>query len=194
MKAYHYNSLRFYDGETNCQKDPKASAAAGHDVFLIPANATDKNPTIKEGFTPRWNGEKWEQYANDKVVYGYTENSDGTINYYGSAHTEEEVQARNKGVALLFTDTEPVSVNGVYWLSADNPDYIAAKKAADKAAAIFALTSEYTQEKSNLCEAYTTATMQGDSETAESVAADMADLDAWFDEEYQKIEGSADNG
>lgn len=191
MKAYHYNSLRFYDGETNCQKDPKASAAAGHDVFLIPANVTDRKPTIKDGYTPRWNGAEWEQYANDKTVYGYTENADGTINYYGSAHTEEEVDARNKGVDLIFTDTEPVSVNGVYWLSADNPDYIAAKEAADKAAAIAELTAEYASEKLNLCEAFTTATMSGDTDTAESVAADMADLDAWFDEEYKKIEGEA---
>ena len=52
------------------------------------------------------------------------------------------------------------------------------------------LTAEYRAEKSNLCEAYTTASMQGDTETAESVAQDMADLDAWYDEEYQKIEGS----
>jgi len=57
------------------------------------------------------------------------------------------------------------------------------------------LTAEYRQGKANLCEAYTTATMQGDTETAKSVAADMADLDAWFDEEYKAIEeGSADNG
>ena len=188
MKAYHYNELRFYDGETNCQVDPMESAAAGHDVFLLPANATEKKPTSKEGYTPRWNGEKWEQYANDKTVYGYTENADGTINYYGSAHTEEEVNAKNKGVALLFTDTAPVSVNGIYWLSADNPDYIAAKEAADKAAAIAELTDEYTREKSNMCEAYTTATMQGDTETAQSVAADMQDLDSWYDEEYRKIE------
>lgn len=191
MKAYHYNSLRFYDGETNCQKDPKASQAAEHDVFLIPANATDKKPTIKDGYTPRWNGEKWEQYDNARIVYGYTENADGTINYYGNAHTQEEIEERNKGVALLFTDTEPVSVNGVYWLSADNPDYIAAKKAADKAAAIDALMAEYTQEKANLCEAYTTATMTGDTETAASVSADMADLDAWFDEEYERINEEA---
>jgi hypothetical protein len=53
---------------------------------------------------------------------------------------------------------------------------------------IAALTAEYTHEKANLCEAYTTATMQGDTETAQSVAADMADLDEWFDEEYQRIE------
>ena len=56
------------------------------------------------------------------------------------------------------------------------------------------LTAEYTTEKANLCEAYTTATMQGDTETAQSVAQDMADLDAWFDEEYQKIEEADDNG
>ena len=52
------------------------------------------------------------------------------------------------------------------------------------------LTAEYTREKSKLCEAYTTASMQGDTETAESVAQDMADLDEWFDEEYKAIEGS----
>ena len=36
---------------------------------------------------------------------------------------------------------------------------------------IAALTAEYTQGKANLCEAYTTATMTGDTETAESVVA-----------------------
>ena len=73
-------------------------------------------------------------------------------------------------------------------------DYIAKADGTwelDKAPALDALTAEYRQEKANLCEAYTTASMQGDTETAQSVAADMADLDAWFDEEYQKIEGEA---
>jgi len=55
-----------------------------------------------------------------------------------------------------------------------------------------ALTAEYRQEKANLCEAYTTSTITGDTETAQSVVQDMADLDAWFDEEYRKIEGSAE--
>lgn len=53
---------------------------------------------------------------------------------------------------------------------------------------IAALTAEYTQEKANLCEAFTTATMQGDTETAQSVVQDMADLGEWFDGEYRKIE------
>ena len=65
------------------------------------------------------------------------------------------------------------------------PPYIPTKEEQ-----IAALTAEYRAEKANLCESYTTATMQGDAETAQSVAQDMADLDAWFDEEYQKIEGS----
>lgn len=51
------------------------------------------------------------------------------------------------------------------------------------------LTTEYTREKANLCEAYTTASMAGDTETAQSVAADMQDLNDWYDEEYAKIEG-----
>lgn len=54
------------------------------------------------------------------------------------------------------------------------------------------LTAEYTQEKANLCEAYTTATMSGDTETAESVAADMADLNAWYDDEYERIVNGED--
>ena len=76
-------------------------------------------------------------------------------------------------------------------------DYIATASGVwviDKTPALDALTNEYRAEKANLCEAYTTASMQGDTETAESVAQDMTDLDAWFDEEYRAIEGSADNG
>ena len=72
---------------------------------------------------------------------------------------------------------------GEYYEVVENP-------APTKDEQLDALTAEYRAEKANLCEAYTTATMQGDTETAQSVAADMADLDAWFDEEYQKIEGS----
>lgn len=74
-------------------------------------------------------------------------------------------------------------------------DYIATKDGdwvIDKTPALDALTNEYRAEKANLCEAYTTASMQGDTETAQSIAQDMADLDEWYDEEYRKIEGSAE--
>ena len=70
---------------------------------------------------------------------------------------------------------------GEYYEVIENPS-------PSKEEQIAALTAEYRQEKANLCEAYTTASMQSDTETAASVAADMADLDAWYDEEYRKIE------
>lgn len=71
---------------------------------------------------------------------------------------------------------------GEYYEVVENTPYVPTKEEQ-----IAALTAEYRAEKANLCEAYTTASMQGDTETAQSVAADMADLDAWYDEEYQKI-------
>ena len=189
MQAYHYNHLRFYDGTISRQIDPEASAVAGHNVYLMPANSVDVKPVIREGYTPRWNGSEWEQYANDKTVYGYTSNDDGTINYYGSAHTEEELQARNVGGDLLFADTEPVSVDGVYWLSADNPDYIEAKKKHDKADALAELDAQYNADKDDLLTAYQTAQLYGDTGMMESLKADLTALDKQYDEDYEKIAG-----
>ena len=55
-----------------------------------------------------------------------------------------------------------------------------------------ALDAEYTREKTTLCEQYTDAQIHGDTETAEAIVLEMDDLDAWYDEEYEKIinEGS----
>jgi hypothetical protein len=103
--------------------------------------------------------------------------------------------------SILGTSEQVIIADGVTYTPAPDEiemqsarpdgDYVAAANGTwviDKTPALEALTEEYTREKANLCEAYTTASMQGDTETAQSVAADMADLDAWFDEEYRKIE------
>jgi hypothetical protein len=187
MIAYHYNELRFYDYCKKCQLDPRATAEAGHDIYLLPANSTLIEPNIIDGFTPRWNGTTWEAYAENKQVYGYTNNNDGTINYYGHAHTEEELQARNAGVELLFSDTEPVSVNGVYWLSADDPAYIEAKAEAEKEQALSDLDSQYNADKAELVAQYTDSLMHDDEETAEAIKQEMAELDAQYDADYEAI-------
>jgi hypothetical protein len=189
MKAYHYNSLKFYDKEIPCQIDPLESERQGKTVYLTPKDCTLTKPTIKDGYTPRWNGKTWEQYANDKIVYGYTNNDDGTINYYGSAHTEEELTARIKDVDLLFSDNEPVSVDGVYWMSADNPDYIKAKEAHDKEEALTQLDAQYNADKADLLTAYQTAMLYGDTDTMESLKADLQALDEQYDEDYERIVG-----
>lgn len=189
MIAYIYDNDRFYVGEMTCQRDPLESQAQGKDVYLTPANSTSIQPTIIDGSKPRWTGEEWIQYPDDKLVYGYTDNDDGTINYYGSNHLAEELQRIHKEVALSFSDTEPVSVDGVYWLSADNPDYIKAKEAHDKEQALAELDANYNQQKSDLLTAYQTAMLYGDSELMESLRADLNALDDQYDEDYEKIVG-----
>lgn len=52
---------------------------------------------------------------------------------------------------------------------------------------IEALDAEYTREKATLCEQYTDAQIHGDTDTAEAIVSEMNDLDALYDEEYEKI-------
>lgn len=188
MIAYRYDSLRFYIGEVDCQLNPLETKAQGKEVYILPANATEKNPTLKEGYTPRWNGKAWEQYADDKKVYGYTDNADGTINYYGVEHTEEELTAKNKGVDLSFADSEPVSVDGVYWLSADNPAYIETKKAHDKQEKLTALDSQYGADKKELGNYYMDAMIHGDSDLMTELTDEMTALDEQYAADREEIE------
>ena len=189
MQAYIYDNDRFYVGEMTCQIDPLESQAQGKDVYLTPANSTSIKPKITKGAKPRWTGDEWIQYPDDKLVYGYTDNDDGTINYYGSNHLAEELQRIHKDVLLSFSDTEPVSVDGTYWLSADDPAYIETKKKHDKEQAFAELDASYNQQKAVLSEQYTSAMMAEDAELADEVKAELTALNEWYDEEYEKIVG-----
>lgn len=62
MKAYKYNEeTKKYEGEVMRHRDPLESQKAGHDVWLMPANATDVEPLEpKEGFDIVWNGNAWK--------------------------------------------------------------------------------------------------------------------------------------
>lgn len=191
MQAYHYNHLRFYDGTISRQIDPEASAITGHNIYLMPANSVDVKPVIQEGYIPRWNGSEWEQYANDKTVYGYTSNDDGTINYYGGAHTEEELTALIKDVDLLFSDTEPVSVDGVYWLSAADPAYIEAKKQEKKEKALADLDNQYGKDKAEIIKYYNEAVFAEDTGTMAALKEEMTKLNEKYDADYKSIKGDA---
>ena len=50
-----------------------------------------------------------------------------------------------------------------------------------------ALDDEYASEKATLCEQFTDAQIHGDTETMDAIGIEMRDLDAWYDEEYEKI-------
>ena len=62
MKAYRYNFETFiYEGEQERQLDPVATAKAGKEIYLMPADCTTIKPLEeKEGFNIKWNGESWE--------------------------------------------------------------------------------------------------------------------------------------
>ena len=108
--------------------------------------------------------------------------------------------------AIVGTSQQTIVADSVRYNPAENEvlmqserpsegDYIATAEGeweVDKSAQIAALDAEYTREKATLCEQYTDAQIHGDTDTAEAIVAEMDDLDAWYDEEYEKIlnEGS----
>lgn len=61
MKAYKYDFDYYYAGQQDCQLDPIATKRDGHDVWLLPANCTWREPlSDKDGYKVKWNGEEWE--------------------------------------------------------------------------------------------------------------------------------------
>lgn len=113
--------------------------------------------------------EEKQQYL-DK---GYIEHSDEDWNYYVGNNGDGE---NGTGYIRDAQTGKPISA----------PPYTPSKEEL-----ISDLDAEYKAEKANLCESFTSATMQGDTETADSIATDLADLDAWYDAEYEKIVGEA---
>ena len=61
MIAYRYDDKFMYVGVQMCQRDPIASAKAGKEIFLLPAQCTyTAPPEPKEGYNIVWGGEAWE--------------------------------------------------------------------------------------------------------------------------------------
>lgn len=60
MKAYIYDENGYYEREGVAQFDPLESDLKGKNIYIMPANSTDKEPLEpKEGFRVKWDGEKW---------------------------------------------------------------------------------------------------------------------------------------
>ena len=125
----------------------------------------------------------------------YTTNADNSINVLAGSDRREVFPKILPDTEYEIHEGEVYTAGGKTWLTPDEA-YQEAKKQDEKNAAISSLNAEFAREKANLCEAYTSASMSGDTETAESIAADMSDLNDWYDEEYAKIEEGEveDNG
>lgn len=53
--CFVYDNAGFYQGMQKRQPSPLEPG-----VFLMPRNATEKRPPLKEGFLPKWNGQDWD--------------------------------------------------------------------------------------------------------------------------------------
>ena len=61
MIAYRYDDKFMYVGVQMCQRDPIASAKAGKEIYLLPAQCTHAvPPEPKDGYNIVWGGEAWE--------------------------------------------------------------------------------------------------------------------------------------
>ena len=61
MIAYRYDNNFMYVGVQPCQRDPIASAKAGTEIYLLPAQCTyEAPPEPKDGYNIVWGGEAWE--------------------------------------------------------------------------------------------------------------------------------------
>ncbi len=117
----------------------------------------------------------------------YTTNADNSINVLaGSDRQDVFAKILPAGSQYEIHEGELYTAGGKTWLTPDEA-YQEAKKQDEKNAAIAELNAEFAREKANLCEAYTSASMSGDTETADSIAADMQDLNDWYDAEYEAI-------
>ena len=125
----------------------------------------------------------------------YTQNADNSINVLAGSDRRDVFAKILPDVDYEIHEGELYTAGGKTWLTPDEA-YQEAKKQDEKNAAIAELNSEFAREKANLCEAYTSASMSGDTETADSIASDMTDLNGWYDAEYEKIENGEveDNG
>ena len=74
MKAYIYNDEGYFEREDIAQIDPLESDLRGKNIYIMPANSTDKEPLEpKEGFRVKWDGEKWiyeaEPQAPEPIIH-----------------------------------------------------------------------------------------------------------------------------
>lgn len=67
MNVYKYDELtKEYTGVETAQLDPLESKVQGKEVFIIPGNATDKEPPQKEGFAAVYVGGVWELQEDNR--------------------------------------------------------------------------------------------------------------------------------
>lgn len=137
MKAYLYDDNGVYFGFENAQIDPLETKKKGRNIYLLPENATFKEPMQeKEGFKIVFNGNGWE-YQEIKVEEIPEEKEP----------TNEDISQMRQGEYMRRTD--PLSLRKLRkqalneWTSEDEKEYVTQIKAiSEQIASEFPYISE----------------------------------------------------
>lgn len=121
MKAYLYDEkTKEFISEVNAQIDPLETKKKGENVYLLPANATFKEPMqAKEGFKIVFNGKGWEYQEIKVEVEEIPEEKE---------LTNEDISQMRQGEYMRRTD--PLTLRKLRkqalndWTSEDEKEYI----------------------------------------------------------------------
>lgn len=121
MKAYLYDEeTKEFISEVNAQIDPLETKKKGENVYLLPANATFKEPMqAKEGFKIVFNGNGWEYQEIKVEVEEIPEEKE---------LTNEDISQMRQGEYMRRTD--PLTLRKLRkqalndWTSEDEKEYI----------------------------------------------------------------------
>lgn len=168
MKIYLYDEkTKEYLSDGNAQLDPLETQKAETDVFIMPANATDKKPSLWVGYAPVWGGKAWKQVEDHRgQIYWLPSDK------YGSAgHEMKDLGPLPEGAT-----TTP-------------PEQTPEEKKAEKIAKI---DSQFKMDEATLIEYYTRFLMAGDTESAQEIVAELTALQEKYDKDIAEAEKEAE--
>ena len=124
MKEYFYseetNELLF---EQEAFIDPLETELAGHDIFMLSANATFiEPPTKRDGYAIVWNGEAWDEVEDHRgTQYWFSSDS-----YYTEPMTMNKLGALPNGITLSRPEktADEVAIEEMFKAKSERADYV----------------------------------------------------------------------
>lgn len=124
MKEYFYTEdTKEFIFEEDAFIDPLETELAGHDIFMLSANATFiEPPTKRDGYAIVWNGENWE-YIEDHRGTQYWFSSDS---YYTEPMTMNKLGALPNGITLKRPEktADEVAIEEMIKAKTERADYV----------------------------------------------------------------------
>lgn len=124
MKEYFYSEdTKEFTFSSEAFIDPLETELAGHDIFMLSANATFVEPLAKkDGYAIVWNGENWE-YIEDHRGTQYWFSSDS---HYSEPMVMNKLGALPKGITLTRPEktADEIAIEEMFKAKSERADYV----------------------------------------------------------------------